>query len=217
MFSSIYDRVLTFSFFKIVCATNVIAVLNKIRSDLTQEPTKRNADGSVANKVGKATFLYSTAEFDLSSFKETVFSRGWDFSDPSKTKLLFLTHRLIAKRNGWDGILSAYSNNDMLLGNEPDRLATHLLKLGAIVTAYQKKNYSQVISSMSMKIRSNEDKRRISAFLNDILTDPTKTIDSVINEFNKQHILVVDDRLTEYIANNEERYNKAKDLPISQS
>lgn len=198
------------------CAQNVIAVLNKIRSDLTQEPAKKNEDGNIANKIGKATFLYSESDFDLTVFKSTTYAEGWDFTDPIKTKLLFLTHRLIAKRNGWDGILSAYSNNDMLLGDEPDRLANHLLKLGAVISAYQQRDYSQVISSIAMKIRTNADKRGVGTFLSSISADLTKTIDTVINEFNNQHILVVDDQLTEYITNSQERYDIIKDLPISQ-
>jgi DNA helicase-2/ATP-dependent DNA helicase PcrA len=184
---------------------------------LTQSSAKKNTDGSIANKVGSATFLYSNSEFDLSVFETTVYASGWDFTDPNKTKLLFLTHRLIAKRNGWDGILSAYSNNEMLLGDKPDRLAKHLLKLGAILTPYQQWNYSQVISSITKKIRTIEDKRTIGTFLSGVMEDLTKTIDDTMRNFDRQHILVVDDRLTEYIADNQERCDIIKGLPIAQA
>jgi DNA helicase-2/ATP-dependent DNA helicase PcrA len=198
------------------CSQNVINLLNNIRSDLIQNPAKRNADGSIANRVGNVKFLYSDSEFDLNNFKDTRFADGWDFSDPQKTKLLFLTHRLIAKRNGWEGILSAYSNNDLLLGDEPDRIAKHLLKLGAILSAYRQGNYSLVIANITKKIRTNEDKRGIGTFLSKISADMTKTIETVIKEFNGKHLLVIDDRLNEYITNNQERYDKIKLLPISQ-
>lgn len=198
------------------CSQAVISVLNQIRSNLTQQAAKKNSDGTIANKVGSATFLYSDNEFDLDAFKATKYAAEWDFSEPTKTKLLFLTHRLIAKRNGWDGILSAYNNNDMLLGDSPDRLAGYLLKMGTIISAYQQSNYSLVIENITKKIRTNEDKRSIGTFLGTIAGDSTKTIDAVINEFDSQHILIVDDRLTEHITNNQERYDRIKDLTISQ-
>jgi DNA helicase-2/ATP-dependent DNA helicase PcrA len=184
--------------------------------DTEKNPAKKNVDGSIANKDGSATFLYSDNEFDFDTFKSTAFATGWDFSDPLKTKLLFLTHRLIAKRNGWDGILSAYTNNDMLLGDEPDRLANHLLKLGRIISSFQQSDYSQVLASITKKIRTNEDKRGIGTFLNSISTNLIATIEVVIKQFNDQHILVVDDRLSEYITNNQDRYDQIKVLPVSQ-
>jgi Superfamily I DNA and RNA helicases len=198
------------------CSKNVISLLNNIRSDLQQNPAKEDADGSIANKDGSATFLYSDNEFDFDTFKSMTFATGWDFSDPLKTKLLFLTHRLIARRNGWDGILSAYTNNDMLLGDDPDLLASHLLKLGRIISSFQQSDYSQVLASITKKIRTNEDKRGIGTFLNRISTNLTATIEVVIKQFNDQHILVVDDRLSEHITNNQDRYDQIKVLPVSQ-
>jgi len=198
------------------CSKNVIKLLNNIRSDLTQSPAKTNDDGTIANKLGSATFVYSDGDFDLTSFEKTSFAEGWDFTNPLKTKLLFLTHRLIARRNGWDGILSAYSNNDMLLGDEPDRLARHLLKIGEIISSYRARRYSQVIASISRKIRSNRDKQEIGTLLKNLCADLTKTIEVIINDFNDKRILVADDRLEEYIANNQDRYDNIKVLPVSQ-
>lgn len=199
------------------CSQNVITLLNNIRSDLTQSPAKTNDDGTIANKLGSATFVYSNNDFDLASFEKTSFAVGWDFTNPLNTKFLFLTHRLIARRNGWDGILSAYSNNDMLLGDEPDRLASHLLKIGRIISSYQTERYGQVIASISRKIHSNRDKQEIGTLLKDVCADLTTTIEVAINDFNDKRILVADDQLNEYIVNNQDRYDNIKALPVSQA
>jgi DNA helicase-2/ATP-dependent DNA helicase PcrA len=199
------------------CAQSVINILNNIRGDLTQSPAKKNADGSIANKVGRASFIYSNNEFSLDAFKSMPFADGWDFTNPLNTKLLFLTHKLIARRNGWDDILSAYNrNNDMLLGNEPDRLAKHLLKIGNIIFAFQNEQYAQVITSISKRIRSNRDKQEIGALLRSVCTNFTVTIESIINDFHAHRIVLMDDRFNEYITNNHERYDLIKALPVSQ-
>ena len=198
------------------CAQTVITVLNRIRGDIVQEPAKKNVDGSIANRVGSVLFLYSDSEFDIDEFKTSQYVASWDFSDPQKTKLLFLTHKLIAKRNGWDGILAAYNRNDMLLGDEPDRLAYHLLKLGEVITAYQNKKYSHVIAGIARRIHTNEDKRYVGNFLEGISMDLTRAIGEMMTAFDTKKIIVIDDQLDEYIVNNKERFDGIKGLPISQ-
>jgi DNA helicase-2/ATP-dependent DNA helicase PcrA len=123
---------------------------------------------------------------------------------------------LIATRTGWDGILAAYSNNDMLLGDEPDRLASHLLKIGGILYAYVHKDYASVIGAIELRVKTINDKHEISRFLAQISTDTNATIDIAIESFNNERLLRKDDRLDEYIENHSERYDAIKNLPLSQ-
>ena len=199
------------------CSQNVILLLNNLRNDLSQKPAKVNSDGSITNKTGSAVFLYSNSDFELSSFLKTTYAQNWDITNPNDTKLLFLTHRLIAGRSGWDDLLLAYKNNDMLLGNEPDRLARHLLKIGGIMYYFKQRKYDLVISSIQKKIRTIIDKKTISSFLsglNDKLNETT--IDVTIEAFDNNKLLRKDDRLVEYIENNVDRYDAIKLLPLSQ-
>ena len=124
------------------CAINVITLLNKIRSDINQKPAKIGSDGQIANKPGSINFIYSKTDFDLLKFQESSFATGWNFDDFQETKVLFLTHRLSAMRLGFAELLSAYSNSDRLIGNDPDRLAKHLLKIGGILYHYNEKQFS---------------------------------------------------------------------------
>jgi len=198
------------------CSQTVISLLNKLRSDLSQQPAKKNKDGTVANKNGSAIFLHSNVEFDLAAFSKSEHGQCWDFNNPSETKLLFLTHRLISRRDGWDGIIAAYRNNDMLLGNEPDRLASHLLKLGEILYWFRQKKYDQIIETIQRKVRSIRDKKDISAFLTEFCKDMDKTISNAIEAFDHNRLLRKDDKLDTHLETYAEQWAAIKDLSISQ-
>lgn len=198
------------------CAVSVIDLLNKVRSDIQQNPAKMNTDGSVANKPGSITFLYSNAEFDLGAFQNSRFADGWDFNDTKETKILFLTHRLNAIRLGFAELLSAYRYADSLIGNEPDRFAKHLLKIGGILSNYNSRNFSYVIAEIDVKVTSNADKKKISSTLKEVTSNENLTIHELIQSFNVERLVRKDDRLIEYIDSNVEFYDSVKELPVSQ-
>ena len=198
------------------CSQNVIDLLNNLRGDLSQQPAKTNADGTIANKQGSAVFLYSTLEFDLSAFATTSYAAGWNLQDPKETKLLFLTHKLIANRIGYNGILSAYSHNDMLLGDSPDRLALHLLKIGGIVHFFREKKYAPVIDLLDRRIKTIKDKKMISTSLNRIALDLTARIGDVIDTLDTNGLVKKDDRFSEYVENDADKYDIIKNLPLSE-
>lgn len=200
------------------CAVNVIELLNRIRSDITQRAAKENPDGSIANKVGSAIFIYSDENFDLDKFKTSNFVTSWNFDDFQETKVLFLTHKLSAMRLGFAELLSAYKYTDSLIGNEPDRLAQHLLKIGGVLFHYEKKEFSYVIEEIQHKIRTNADKQKISSALSRLSVNPDITIEELINEFDHDHLIRKDDRFNEFIEQHADVdvYDKIKILPASQ-
>jgi DNA helicase-2/ATP-dependent DNA helicase PcrA len=199
------------------CSTEVIALLNKIRTDIIQKPAKEDEEGNIINKTGSITFLYSKNEFDLADFKQMPLVSQWDFDNPKNTKLLFLTHRLIANRSGWGDILSAYKNSDMLLGDQPDRLASHLLKLGEILYFYKQKDYSKVVNRLDMRIKTISDKSKISKLMSEFTSNEGYTIGEAIDKFDNERLLRKDDKFNEYIEANSERYEDIKKFPLSQA
>ena len=198
------------------CAVSVIDLLNRVRSDIQQNPAKVNVDSSLANKPGSITFLYANNDFDLDVFQKSRFAAGWDFSDAKETKILFLTHRLNAIRLGFEELLSAYRYSDNLIGNEPDCFAKHLLKIGGILLNYNLRNFSYVISEIDIKVKSNADKKKISSTLKEIAANQTMTIHDLIERLNVEKLVRKDDRLIGYIENNTEFYDTVKKLPLSQ-
>lgn len=200
------------------CATKVINLLNRIRSDITQHPAKTNPDGSIANKTGSAIFVYSDMDFDLETFKTSEFVSGWDLEDSRNTRVLFLTHKLSAVRLGFAELLSAYKHLDDLIGNEPDRLARQLLKIGGILYHYKKKNYAFVINKIEQKIKTNSDKKKISSALSETLKnlEPDMRIETLIDEFDRARLVRKDDTWNAYVEKHAEVYEKVKNLPASQ-
>lgn len=198
------------------CAINVIGLLNRLRFDIQQQPAKMTAEGVIANKKGSATFIYSNNEFDLQSFKTSKFATGWNFENYKETRVLFLTHRLSAIRLGFAELLSAYSNNDRLIGNEPDRLAQHLLKIGGILFFYGKKDYANVIRELQCKIKNVSDKRQISESLSRLYENLEISIEELIEAFDKERFVRKDDRFNEFLENHADVYDRIKVLPASQ-
>lgn len=198
------------------CAGNVISLLNRLRSDIQQQPAKMTAEGVIANKLGSATFIYSSKEFELQAFKTSRFATGWDFENYEETRVLFLTHRLSAVRLGFAELLAAYSNNDRLIGKEPDRLARHLLKIGGILFYYGIKDFAYVISELQCKIKNASDKRQISESLYRLYTNHEISIGQLIETFDKERFVRKDDRFSEFLENHAETYNRIKELPASQ-
>ena len=196
------------------CSISVINLLNRIRSDIEQKPAKLHENGSVANKQGSALFLYSRSEkeFNLDMINKSEYVSPWNFEESEKTKILFLTHKLSAKLLGFTELLSAYKYTDNLIGNEPDKLALHLKKIGSILYHFEHKNYAYVIEQIQRKISTLTDKKEISLCLNKVLNNENMTIEELINYFDVEKIIPKDDRLKDYFENNKEVFDKIKIL-----
>lgn len=192
------------------CSTEAIDLLNKIRADIRQCPAGEN-------KKGRISFLYSMHnDFDLECLKTSDILLDWNFSDPKNTKVLFLTHRLIAKRLGFEELLRAYRYTDNLLGDDKDRLALHLLKMGDVVYHFQNKNYNNVIGNVQYKIKSHFDKEKLHQTISELSKNLSGDIESAINLFDENSLVKKDDLLCEFIENHAEQYDAIKHLPFSQ-
>lgn len=190
------------------CSKKVIELLNKVRKDITQEPAQHNAEGS-------AVFLYSD-EFQIEHFKESEYSSDWDFTNSKQTKVLFLTQKLNANILGFLDLLTAFHNNERLLGNNPDNLAQHLLKIGGIIYHFEHKNYSYVIEQMERTIENLNDKKDISSYLKKVVENKNWTVEKLIDDFNSEKIVLKDDKLKEYIASHENIFNRVKNISGNQ-
>lgn len=199
------------------CSVQVINLLNRLRSDIKQGPAKKNKDGTIANKAGSAIFLYSDKSFELGAFQASKYSEGWDFETFDETKILFLTHRLSAVRLGFAELLAAFPNSNRIIGNEPDYLAKHLLKMGNIIYHYRTKCYSVVLELLQKKIKTNADKQFISKTLADIESDiETGAIADMIECFDKTKLLRKGDGFETYVEKYGEIYDKVRILPSIQ-
>lgn len=99
----------------------VINLANKIRTDGLQQ--NQSTDTKAPNmeagiiKEGSVKFYHSTSN-SLEIIKTQL---GWDFSDSKKTKILNLTHNLIAPNAGFENLMEIY-DKDPIVGLKNDIL-----------------------------------------------------------------------------------------------
>lgn len=114
---------------------DVVDVLNRIRPELPQQVSDPRA-------VGSAKVFHSNeftgqrqsgghwggdlpadeAHRYLSGLRENLTTAGWDFS-PQKTKILMLTHNVLAAEQHYSRILGVFEYNDSLLKKEDPHIA----------------------------------------------------------------------------------------------
>lgn len=89
----------------------IIELANKLRTDgITQTPSMDLKAPNMLNGVikdGDIKFYYSSSN-DLEEIKKQI---GWDFKDNKQTKILNLTHNLIAPKAGFENLMNIYDRD----------------------------------------------------------------------------------------------------------
>jgi DNA helicase-2/ATP-dependent DNA helicase PcrA len=88
------------------CSKAVITLLNRIRSDIQQHPAGKNAEGRA--------FYVNLAGIDkdadvIAAAREAI-QKGFGLHIEREPKTLFLTHRLIARKAGYETLWNAYND-----------------------------------------------------------------------------------------------------------
>ena len=198
------------------CSQTVIAVLNKLRSDIKQKAAKVNESGVIQNEEGSAKFVYSYDGFDLDLLRDSNVIKGWDLENAKQTKILYLTHKLIARKQGYYELLDAQKYSDSLTGLDKSSLSLHILRIAKILYNFNKKNYHHVIDEIETKPRSLHDKGQISSFLTKMSQSTDQPIETFITRFNNEGLIYIDDSLGAYRSSFEEEYQKVVSLPFFQ-
>lgn len=96
------------------CPQVVIDLANKLRTDsLEQRPSEDIDAPNMENGrviLGSAKFYYSNNQ-DINFIKKKI---GWNFEDVKETKILNLTHNLIAPNAGFENLMDVYNNDKIL-------------------------------------------------------------------------------------------------------
>lgn len=144
----------------------VVNVLNRIRPDLPQQVRNPAA-------VGSARVYHSNgftgqrqtgghwggdlpaveAHLYLSALRETLTNAGWDFS-PKKTKVLMLTHNLLAAEQHYSQILGVFQFNDSLLKKEDPHIKFLVDTVEPACTAFSAGKFGDMFSVIGRKVGS---------------------------------------------------------------
>lgn len=139
----------------------IVSVLNRIRPELPQAVRDIEAKGSVSvyhtnQWIGtrlsgaqwKDDLPPEVAHQYLMVLMERLKGEGWDFS-PEKTKILMLTHNILAKEQGYGGIGEAFQGkNERFIKKEDPHIAFLTDTLEPICVAYEEKHFGEMFAEI---------------------------------------------------------------------
>lgn len=145
-------------------APSVVKVLNNIRTELPQQLSDPNAEGSAIAfhsdefKGPRQTgghwggdLPVNEAHLYLTSLRRLLTSQGWDFS-PKKTKILMLTHNVLASEQHYSQILGAFEYNDSLIKKEDPHISFLADTVEPACAAYIDGKFGEMFSVLGKKV-----------------------------------------------------------------
>ena len=181
-------------------APTIVEMLNRIRPDLPQEVAEPDAEGyvSVYHTNGwsgtrrtdlhwKGDLPEDIAHEQLASLMTNLESDGWDFS-PQRTKILMLTHNLLAKEQGYANLAHVFRYKDQFLKKENDHIGFMVDTLEPLCDAYEQNLSGEMFAVLGRPvIRSKKDKVRWIEFMDTLVeARGTGTVGDVIDVVKNQ-------------------------------
>ncbi|MEG0868912.1 MAG: UvrD-helicase domain-containing protein [Hafnia sp.] len=102
----------------------------------------------------------SEGQATLERVKTTLQQDGWDFS-PNHTKILMLTHRLLANQQGYSNIVATFKYNESFTKKEHEHIAFFVDKLEPACDAFAARKYGEMFNALGGTIpllRRHSDK-----------------------------------------------------------
>jgi len=168
-------------------ATSIVRVLNNIRPELPQgvkdegflgsaEAYHTNAwQGTRRPGTGgghwKGDLPAEVAHQYLEAFIRKLKGEGWDFA-PEKTKILMLTHNVLASEQGYANLAKVFTYTDHFIKKEDDYIAFFADILEPALDAYQRRRYGEMISILGESagtFSSHADKLRWSTSMDELV------------------------------------------------
>ncbi len=183
-------------------APAIVAMLNRMRTQLPQEACEPGAGGSAVayhtnaatvsrrnDGVWKGDLPPETAHAYLEELKVCLTSEEWDFSS-TRTKILMLTHSVLAQEQGYSGIAAAFKgHNEGFARKEDEYIEFCVETLEPICRAFEGKRYGDMFAAIGVKqpaIRNHADKVKWSKDMETLLAlRETGTIGSVLEEVKR--------------------------------
>ena len=153
---------------------DIVAVLNQIRPDLPQHVSDPSATGIVKvyhsnNFAGqrqtgghwKEDLPPDDAHAYLTALRESLEISGWNFS-LQQTKILMLTHRVLAAEQNYQQILDTFEFNDSLIRKEDPYIAFFVDTIEPACSAFTAGKFGQMFSAIGRRMEhlaNVEDKR----------------------------------------------------------
>lgn len=196
----------------------IVNVLNVMRPDLRQEVDNPSAVGSAlvyhtnnwrgTRRTGghwAGDLPAENAHDYLTHVWSILEGKGWDFA-PDKTKVLMLTHNVLAEEQGYRNLADVFSSNDAYIKKEDKYLAFFMDVLEPMCEAYTAKKFGEmfaIIGNGRLGIGSHATKLEWKEFMDSLIAlRENGTIGEVLDLVHTAK----KPRVTESIENSERRY-----------
>jgi DNA helicase-2/ATP-dependent DNA helicase PcrA len=177
------------------CSKAVINLLNKIRTDIEQVPSGANLPGA----AGYVSLVGVDPDADLSALavEKARDAFGWEFD--GELKVLFLTHRLIARKAGYADLWAAYNSRggfvqDRFQSGEDPIAAFFVKKVEPVILAWRAGKVGQAISFMKERpipIAGAAEKARVKAALDGLIAiiDAGGRVEAVLRHLHETQLV----------------------------
>ena len=179
----------------------IVSALNRMRPELPQEVKDPNAKGYVAlyhtnermekRRTGQhwdGDLPPDIAHGCLEALIKQLTAEEWDFS-PDVTKILMLTHKVLAAKQGYCNIANVFSYADSYIKKEDIHIAFLVDIVEPVFIAYGNRHFGEmfsVLGNRTLAIRSHSDKVAWSKDMDRLLVlRDTSTIGEVLDHLQK--------------------------------
>ncbi|WP_198154806.1 UvrD-helicase domain-containing protein [Oceanibaculum pacificum] len=177
------------------CSKTVIDVLNKIRDDIKQVPSGNNVKGAAVY----VSLTGTTPEADITQAALNKAKADLGIEIDGELKVLFLTHRLIARKAGYEALWNAYNErggfakDSFQAGDDP--IASFLIKkVDMVIEAWRAGKVGRAISLLNDRKKpfaSRDEKAKVKDALDELLklADNGSSICDVLRHIEKTGLL----------------------------
>jgi putative ATP-dependent endonuclease of OLD family len=162
----------------------VVEALNKMRPKLPQYSSRPRGSGSVrvyhsnewrgqrqTRPPWKGDLPTEEAHAHLEAMCKQLAQEGWDF-DLGQTKILMLTHSVLARQQGYSQLAKVFPRNEMFIKKEDARMAFFVDVLEPVCEAYSDGRFGEmfrVLGGRLPAVRSHADKLKWRKDMADLL------------------------------------------------
>jgi len=201
------------------CSKKIIELLNKIREDgIQQDPAGENLDGGIS-------VYLSSSDLDVELFIESKLSDKFCIAG-EENKILFLTHRYIAEKNGYPELFELYRTGigtDCIIKNEDNRelcpFMDFIFDIEYIVMLYVSQKIQLLLNKIYYDINSFNDIKKLRNNLEELLEiRKSEKIIKVIKFVIESRLLKASEQYTNYpIEEKRDFYEKIIDIEYQQA
>lgn len=181
-------------------AVEIVDLLNNMRPQLKQSPHDPGAKGSVAvyhtnewkgqRQTGphwKGDLPTKVAHQYLEVLKQQLTNEGWIF-EPAHTKILMLTHNVLAQEQGYSGVLRVFERPEHAIKKEDEHIKFLVEVVEPVSVAYENERFGEMFSLLGGRpsITTWEEKAAWARDLNALIEARNKgTIGDVLDLLKK--------------------------------